>query len=282
MADCRHDAPNREPHAGDVQTQWQQLDEQTHEERLDRLMDCLYSFDGDTDISEIDRCLEELDQAGAEGADFDVEQSLKEFHERYAPAFESSTEANKKKPVRGRRPLARIAIIAAVLCAFMVTAQASGFDILGAIARWTSEQFAFVMIGDEREDAPEREYDSLQVALEKSHVVEQLAPTKFPNGTELDQIMVKRKNEQLAISATYLLDGDPFYISILRITEAPYSEVEINDPNIEVYLKGGIEHHIMTDVKQIKASWRNGDWECYIAGNLSKDDLTMMIDSIYE
>ena len=70
MSDCRHNAPNREPHAGDVQTQWQQLDEQNHEKRLDRLLDCLYSFDSDTDISEIDRCLEELDQAGAEGADF--------------------------------------------------------------------------------------------------------------------------------------------------------------------------------------------------------------------
>lgn len=281
MADCRHDAPNREPHAGDVQTQWQQLDEQTHEERLDRLMDCLYSFDGDTDIAEIDRCLEELDQAGAESADFDVEQSLKEFHERYAPAFERSTEANKKKPVRGRRPLARIAIIAAVLCAFMVTAQASGFDILGAIARWTSEQFAFVKVGEERETASEKEYDSLQEAFEKYQVTELLAPTKFPDGTELDKIMVKWIDSELAFSATYRLDGEPFYISIRKADGAPYSESEIDDPNIEIYISGGIEHHLMTDVKQRKAIWYNGTWECRIAGDLSRSDMLLMIDSIY-
>ena len=282
MADCRHDAPNREPHAGDVQTQWQQLDEQNHEERLDRLLDCLYSFDSDTDISEIDRCLEELDQAGAEGADFDVERSLKEFHERYAPAFESNTEANKKKNVHGRRPLARIAIIAAVLSAFMVTAQASGFDILGAIARWTSEQFAFVKVGEEHETAPGRAYDSLQAALEKSQITEQLAPTEFPDGTELEKIMVKQIDMDLAFSATYLLDEEPFYISIQKVGGAPYSEVEINDLNLEVYLAGEIEHHIMKDVKQIKASWNNGPWECYIAGSLSREDLLMIIDSIYK
>lgn len=282
MADCRHDAPNREPHAGDVQTQWQQLDEQTHEERLDRLMDCLYSFDGDTDIAEIDRCLEELDQAGAESADFDVEQSLKEFHERYAPAFERSTEANKKKPVRGRRPLARIAIIAAVVCTLVVSAQASGFDILGAIARWTSEQFSFVKVGEEeRESNRNLPYPSLQEALDDYGIIERLSPDDFPEGAELDKIVVKQIDSELGFFATYLLDGDPFYISIRKVDGAPYFESEINDPNIEIYISGGIEHHLMTDVKQRKATWYNGVWEVRITGDLSRDEMLLMIDSIY-
>ena len=282
MSDCRHDAPNREPHVGDVQTQWQQLDEPANEERLDRLMDCLYSFEGDTDISEIDHCLEELEQAGTESAYFDVEQSLKEFHERYAPAFEGSTQnLNKKKTVPGRRPLARIAIIAAVLCAFMVTAQASGFDILGAIARWTSEQFSFVKVGDEPDSLPDLQYSSLQAALDDSDVVERLAPSKFPDGTVLDNIMVKSNNNALAFSATYLLDEEPFYISIRKVDGAPYFESEINDPNIDIYISGGIEHHLMTDAKQRKATWYNGVWEGRITGNLSRDDMLLMIDSIY-
>ena len=59
-------------------------------------------------------------------------------------------------------------------------------------------------------------------------------------------------------------------------------EIEINDPNVEVYPAGGIDHHLMADVKQRKAMWYNGAWECYIAGDLTREDLLLMIDSIYQ
>ena len=54
MSDCRHNAPNREPQAGDVQIQRQQLDEQTREELLDKLIDCLYSFEDESDMAALD------------------------------------------------------------------------------------------------------------------------------------------------------------------------------------------------------------------------------------
>ena len=150
MSDCRHNAPDRGPNTGDVQTQWQQLDQPNSEELLDKLADCLFSPEGETDIASIDRCLAELEAAGAPAEAFDVEQKLKDFHERFDEAFESSPR-DIKKATRSRRPLARIAIIAAALvCAFSVTAQATGFDIFAAIARWTSETFSFVKVGEEQ------------------------------------------------------------------------------------------------------------------------------------
>lgn len=282
MSDCRHNAPEHGPNTGDVQTQWQQLDQTNNEELLDRLADCLYSFKGEADIAAIDRCLEELEQAGVPGEGFDVERSLQEFHERYAPAFETRASQNKKKGFRVRRPLARIAIIAAAICAFMVTAQASGFDILGAIARWTSEQFAFVKVDDKYDPSPGLQYDSLQDSLDNWNVVEKLAPNRFPEGTVLSDIMVRQEKENVVFSAKYTLREEMFRISIRKTNEAPYFEVEINDNDIEVYLAGGVEHYLMADVKQRKVLWNNGPWECYIAGDLTREELLLMIDSIYE
>ena len=283
MSDCRHNAPDHGPNMGDVQTQWQQLDQANSEELLDRLADCLYSFEGDADIASIDRCLEELEQAGVPGEDFDVERSLQEFHERYAPAFETRTSENKKKGSRVRRPLARIAIIAASICAFMITAQASGYDIFGAIARWTSEQFAFVKI-DEDEKEPNRKlpYATLRDALRDRKVEESLAPSQFPKGTVLSDIMVRQEKEHVAFSAEYTLGERKFHIFICKVSEAPYVEVELNTPDVEVYIAGQIEHYLMADVRQRKADWHNGPWECYIAGDLSREELLLMIDSIYE
>jgi len=282
MSDCRHNTPDRGPEEGVVQTQRQQLDEQTREKLVDRLVDCLYSADGDPDIEALDRCLEELDAAGVGGETFDVEQSLKDFHERFGAAFESSTDPV-RKPTRRLRPLARIAIIAAILCAFMLTAQASGLDILGAIARWTGEQFSFVKMGEQKDPLQEvGPYESLQDTLEKLGISEQLAPTRFPEGTEFSEIRVREEETGVTIFAEYKLGAKSFFITIRKAVEVPNMEIEINDPNVEVYVSGEIEYHLMADVKQRKVSWFNNGWECRISGDLSRSDMLLMIDSIYE
>jgi len=280
MSDCRHNAPNREPEAGDVQSQRQQLDEPTREQLVDRLVDCLFSFEGEADLEALDRCLEDLDKAGAVLEDFDVEQGLKDFHERFGDAFESEPQKSEKN-VRSRRPLARIAIIAAALCAFVFTAQATGLDIFGAIARWTSEQFSFVREGEIKGPDQKLAFDTLQDALDQCEVTEKLSPTKFPEGTEMTDIRLIREKDGVVISSTYEFGEKKFYISVERIVGAPHMEVEINEADVEVYEIEGIHHHIMSDVKQRKAIWHNAGWECRISGNLTDEELLRMIDSIY-
>lgn len=286
MSDCQHNAPEREPNAGDVQTQGQQLDEQTREMLLDKLTDSFFC-EGDPDIEAIEKCLAELEAAGVECEAVDVEQGLKNFHERFAPLFEDDVKlvAEKKKPSRFRRSLARIAIIAAALCAFVFTAQASGLDIIGAIARWTSEQFSFVKVDGEEEANGVREgvkYDTLQAALDEYGIIDKLLPTRFPNGTSLGEVNVLISEDSPVFFGMYLLPDGKFYISIQSVQNIPYSEVEINNLDVEIYEIEGIKHYLMTDVKQHKITWYNGIWECYISGDLTKDELFAMIDSIYE
>lgn len=281
MSDCRHNAPNREPQAGDVQIQRQQLDEQTREKLLDKLIDCLYSFEDESDMVALDRCLEELDTAGAKCEPVDVERGLQDFRERFGDALEGSAQ-NVKKQTRYRRPLARIAIIAAALCTFVFTAQASGLDIIGTIARWTSEQFAFVKVNEEKDERREKSFSSLSLALSEYNVEENLVPAEFPEGAELKDLQIRQETGELFFFATYELMGENFFISIYEAADIPHMEIEINDPNVEVYTVDGIEHHIMADEKQRKVTWYNGAWECRISGDLSRDDLLLMIDSIYK
>ena len=280
MSDRLHNNPGRELKTGDVQTPGHQLDERDSEEMIYKLVDCLYSSDGEVDIDAIDQYLEDLDQAEEEPEEFDVEKGLQQFHQRFDTAFEYRLE--EVKPTRKRRPLARIAIIAAAMCTFIFTAQASGWDILGAIAQWTSEQFSFVTAGDQKDDAPETgEFASLQEALAFEGISEHLSPTKFPEGTEISSVLVRKENKILLFSATYNLNGGKFYISLRKVIGTPYGEIEIADQNVEVYKANGISHYLMKDVKQLKATWLNGDWECCISGNLSRHDMVMMIDSIH-
>ena len=169
------------------------------------------------------------------------------------------------------------------MCIFTLTAQASGWDILGAIARWTNERFSYVIAGTQKDDTPEvKDFTSLQDALDMYNVTNLLSPTKFPSGTELSGVLVKKGDGFTSFSASYTLLGENFFISIREILNAPSTEVEIKDQNVEIYEVGEIKHYIMSDVKQRKVSWRNGNWQCHISGNLSHEDLLAMIDSIYE
>lgn len=93
--------------------------------------------------------------------------------------------------------LKRLILVAAtisVLLAGMVTAQAVGMDVFGALAKWTDEVFHFVSPTGEYEeqgkelkqaaittDAQEL-HDALQSALDECGIVEDLAPTWFPEG----------------------------------------------------------------------------------------------------
>ena len=282
MSDCRHNAPDRGPDEGDVQTKRQQLDEQDRERLLDQLIDCLYSIEGDTDTSAMDRCLEELEAAGVLCEDeFDMERGLRGFHEKFGTVSDEKAAVQKKTQVR--RPVARIAIIAAALCAcFAATAQASGFDLIGAIAKWTSEKFVFVKVDEKKTERQEELSNSIQNELDDRGITEQLAPTWFPEGTELLDIQTRKTKDSTLISAKYILDGEKIFISIRDSIGIPNMEIEINDPGVESYWAGGIEHHLMNDVKQKKITWRNGHWECRISGNLTRDELLLMVDSIYE
>ena len=280
MSDCRHN-PGREFETGDVHTKGNQLDERTSEETIYKLVDFLYSGDGEVNVSAIDQYLEELDQVDSAHEEFDIEEGLKQFNDRFDASFDHHVE--EVKPSRKRRPLTRIAIIAAAMCIFVITAQASGWDILGSIARWSSEQFSYVISGKPKDKTPVRkEYMSLQDALDAHSVMSPLSPTRFPNGTKLSKVLLKNGEDYQSFSASYELHGENFYISIRKVFDLPPTEVEIENQNVEIYEVEDVKHYIMSDVKQRKVSWRNGNWQCQISGNLSRDDLLAMIESIYE
>ena len=271
MSDCRHNDPNGQLDMGE---------ETGREELLDKLVDCLYSQEGDTDLSAIDRCLEELEQAGAACEGFDAERGLEQFYERFDAALDQ--QPKEKKGAGHRRSLTRILLIAAAVCAFAATAQASDWNVLGAIARWTGEQFSFVTAGEQRDVVPAaEEYTSLQDALDDYRITNKLLPTKLPEESELSGVVVKDGQGYLCITASYDYGGEKFFISLRDVTKTPNPVVEINDPEVEVYVAGNVEHYIMRDVKQTKVVWHQGAWECSISGSIPKDELLRMIDSIY-
>lgn len=286
MSDCLHDPFNHGLEPGDVQTKGQQ-NRKSREELAAELDDCLARMTLDSDTDEVDRILDEIEEYGPLAPDFDAEQSLRKFYEDCgvkAPSAGGTGTARRPGTLRG---FARAAIIAAILIACCIgMAQAAGFSVWDIFSWWNESQFHYARTADSSQDEPELlpggEYASLQDALDKYDVQVPLAPTKLPEGAELQSLSAEEVGGQLVFSAKYTISHGAMAITIRQATSIPFSEVEKADENVEFYIVNGIEHHIITDVTAYKAAWRNGVWECRITGDVDKDDLAAMIDSIYQ
>lgn len=109
-------------------------------EYLDRLT--LENFDE----SELDQILDELDSADPT-PEFDVDASLAQIHSQYHDFFDSSASdgqpatAEKRASRRFPRRIVPVAATIGILLCSMLTVQAFGYDVFGAIARWTAGIF---------------------------------------------------------------------------------------------------------------------------------------------
>ncbi len=291
MLDCLHDSYNDGQRQDDVQNQGQQ-EREKREELVDDLADCLEQLQDDSDVERIDRILEEIEQLGPAAPDFDVEQSLAEFYRKYGYLFSEEPSAGQEAKPKRRKSFPRIArtvaIVAALLIICLGVAQAAGFNLMSIFPWWNGEQFHFAReenSGSQTlEELPdtEMEFESLQDALDKYGVQVPLAPSKLPDGAVLQTLSVEEEDGQPVFLAKYELPNGKLFITIGKATEVPFSDIETDKDNMEIYVVDGIEYRIMDDVRSSKAIWYNGIWECRITGNVDREEIVAMIDSIYQ
>lgn len=276
MSACPHDPCDTEGLTqGNVPNQRQDAQEQKREELLDKLADLIGQAKDDEDLKQIERYLDELDP---DPEPFDAQRSLEEFHRRHDTSFALEPAKRQKKPAYLRRT-ALIAIIAVLCVTFVAAAQAGGLHILDILARWTGAEFQFQReTGAEEVTDPSGvlQYDSLQDALDAFSVDVPLVPNAYPAETKLLEVKLETESGKMMFYASYQIPAGFLYITIRAIDDSPFSNVETNEREVETYIAGGIEHHI------IEAEWHNQNWEGQISGTITYEDLITMIDSIYE
>jgi len=190
-----------------------------------------------------------------------------------------------------KRRLMRVACVAAVvtvlLLASTITASAFGFDLWGAVAKWTRDTFGFSNAAtqetpDVHEMNDENEYDSLQNALDYYGITTQLAPTWFPDGYLLDSISVTETPLRTTFDASYVKNGERISVTIISLIKPSTSTYEKDDGEVTVYTTNSIDYYIMTNLNRTNVVWTTENYECSFSGNFSLEEAKKIIDSIYE
>ena len=159
-----------------------------------------------------------------------------------------------------------VAVIAVgVVFGGMVVAQAAGIDVFGAIGHWTEEVFHFIPLenengeptgGNSGEYIPES--DILREKLSSVGIDDDLVPVWYPEGFTY-------REPEIMTSCMSLLS---------RVT------FEKDASDIEYYSNSKQDFYILSNLNTITGGWADGVLVQQITGNISRDDIKKMIDSI--
>lgn len=212
-------------------------------------------------------------------------EAYESFKQNYMPEVDNikttSNVSTKNKIAfpRWLRSLTATAAVLAILLVGSVTTQAFGINIWEAVVKWTQETFHFGEWGDSNvtDNLP---YASLREALEEGKITASLVPNWVPAGYELIDINVEYKPLQTAYKAIYTNGAQELRITVRDYLDEVPVYVEQSDGSVEEYEASGITYYLFENNKQVHAVWIVDTYECYIAGEVTIDELKMMIDSI--
>lgn len=215
----------------------------------------------------------------------------------FAPDMPSPS-GKKRISARGGRFLGRAASIAAAIALLIgimtATAYAMGYDLWGVIAQWTKETFTFVPVSEANNienssaDAPPNkgEYANLQTALDAYGITEQLAPTWFPDGFTVDEVVVNKTAnlEYIVFNTCYKNDSQSIVVQIKMHHEQDsmdFTTWQKDDMDVNPLTVNGRTFYTMVNAGRVCAVWVDGLFECSIIGDISSDELSGIINSIY-
>lgn len=207
-------------------------------------------------------------------------EAYESFKRHYLPRDKKRT----VRPVRWLRGLTAAAAVLAVIFCGTITARALGLDLWKVVVVWAQETFHLSIDGQGETDTPnpnrDREYESLEDALQKIEKASGLVPTWVPEKYVLNDIFINETPLQKVYIAVYKCGEANLKITVRSYITGFPEQIEQSDGFVEKYTPSEIDYFLFTNHDQAKAAWINGSYECYIAGELTIEELKTMIDSI--
>ena len=220
-------------------------------------------------------------------------EAFQSFQQYYMPCEEdeiygdepADLPAPARKPRRWLRTLSAVAAVLAVVILCTFTVDAFRVSVWDAVAKWTRETFHFgsPYEGSEASEPgvdDETRYTELRDTLLLHKIEINLAPTWFPDGYEFVDVKITETPKQRMFIAAYQRGDEMIKIQIKDYLGMDPEQIEQSDDLLETYESAGIDYYIFENNGLLKAVWLNKNYECYISGNLTLEEMKTIINSI--
>ena len=213
-----------------------------------------------------------------------AQKAWESFEQNYMPE-ESWKSATVHKSAPWLRRLTAAAAVLALLIVIPITTKALTLEeVWNIFARWAKETFSFVSGDDTDVSEPVvddgLEYGSIQDILKKNGNEYTMVPTWIPNGFGIEMIKRDITPAQEVYLAKYLNGERELFIRVQNYLTEDFIKLETSQEYSEIYSVGEQEYYILINYDQAQAVWIVGSYECTISGDLSVDEIKLMIDSI--
>ena len=201
---------------------------------------------------------------------------------------EKALHADKQRRKRcSKRKAILLAAVICVLLASLMTVQAAGIDVLGAIARWTTELFSFgkteersglVVDGKwpEIDEEQNLQFASLQDALDFYGVTEVEVPQWIPPEFTQEAIAVEQNGVWLTFFAEYTNNDEIFIIRYNSYISEPPTYYEKSGNLLETVEAGGNTYRILQNVDNYAVVWLTPHFECCISMSTDSTDISSL------
>lgn len=213
-----------------------------------------------------------------------AQEAWESFQQNYMPE-EPQKPVGTKKPVLWMRKLAAAAAVVALLIFIPISARALTLEEMWDIfARWAKETFSFVSgesteISEPVQEDP-RDFTSLQEMLRAHKRDASIVPTWIPEGFILDKIEKDSSPLREIYTVLYLDISKELRIQVTTYLSEGIRNNEVENDPIEIYSHNEIDYYIFKNLDQLFVTWMADSYECFISGDVSIDEIKMMIDSI--
>lgn len=210
-------------------------------------------------------------------------EAYQEFQQHYLPMDEEESKPKRKSNVIPFRRIAAVAASLVLVFSLSITANAFCFrDAWDAVVNWAQETFSFSMGFKINEPSSNdtNEYTTFYDVLSQNGRDPNLIPCELPLEYELTDVVIDKKPKQETFLAIYLNGNTMLKISVQSFLDGYPEQVEMSEGFQEVYAVDGVDYYIFCNHNQNRAVWTIGTYECYISGEISVEELKLMIDSI--
>ena len=239
----------------------------------------------DSDVDEILYVMEVLAKKRRENgtAGKTALEAYQEFQQHYLPMVEEESQPKRKSNVIPFRRIAAVAACLVLVFSLTTTANAFSFrDAWDAVVNWAQETFSFSMGVEVSEPTPNNQepYENLKNALREGKIDSNIIPSFLPSEYTFVDVTIDETPYQKTYIALYLSGEKTLKISIRSYMQSRPEQIEMSDDFQEIYNSDGTDYYIFTNYDVIRAAWIIDSYECVISGELSVDEVKMMIDSI--
>lgn len=214
------------------------------------------------------------------------EAAFASFKENYLDAGEfiepQKTISFPQKRKHWYRAVASIAAAVAIVFCTAFTANAFHFPFWDYFVQWATETFSFVSY--DGKDSPyqtnNRTINTESEYLELHQIPCLFLPQWLPNGYVLDDMVATETPFQVEVLFIYKSEGKELRFSIKSLIEDYQEYLEQSNPDFSIYYSDEHPFYLFENHSKVQASWRTEEYEYYLSGDVSIEDVKSIIDSM--